>query len=280
MNCKHKSNKSQNLWNYTILSLFISLISCTHKDTSKLVVLTFDDAVKSHHSFVAPLLKEYDFGATFFITQHWMKDSINFLNWKEVADIHKMGFEIGNHTWSHMSFRKKDNNEKLISELTKIEEKLTEYNIPKPTSFAWPGNGFNPEAVALLRESGYKYARRGMQPEVDYGKLEVGPLYNPEKHNSLLIPTTGDAYPKWTLEYFKLVVKKSEEGKAIILQFHGVPDLSHPWVHTDPEKFKEFMLYLKENDFNVISLSELSDYLRVDEIDDPLLHNKQQRRTP
>ena len=31
----------------------------------KLVVLTFDDAVKSHLAFVAPLLKELGFGATF-----------------------------------------------------------------------------------------------------------------------------------------------------------------------------------------------------------------------
>ena len=29
----------------------------------KLVVLTFDDAVKSHRTFVAPLLKELGFGA-------------------------------------------------------------------------------------------------------------------------------------------------------------------------------------------------------------------------
>ena len=32
---------------------------------AKLVVLTLDDAVKSHRSFVAPLLKELGFGATF-----------------------------------------------------------------------------------------------------------------------------------------------------------------------------------------------------------------------
>ena len=35
----------------------------------KLVVLTFDDSVASHATFVAPLLKKHGFGATFFITE-------------------------------------------------------------------------------------------------------------------------------------------------------------------------------------------------------------------
>ena len=45
----------------------------------KLVVLTFDDAVKSHRTFVAPLLKELGFGATFFVTHKWMDDPTNFM---------------------------------------------------------------------------------------------------------------------------------------------------------------------------------------------------------
>jgi len=49
------------------------------KIPDKLIVLTFDDAVKSHRTFVAPLLKELGFGATFFITHKWMEDRTNFM---------------------------------------------------------------------------------------------------------------------------------------------------------------------------------------------------------
>ncbi|MEP7365288.1 MAG: polysaccharide deacetylase family protein [Acidobacteriota bacterium] len=35
----------------------------------KLVVLTFDDGVVSHATFVAPLLKQYGFGGTFFVCE-------------------------------------------------------------------------------------------------------------------------------------------------------------------------------------------------------------------
>ncbi|SFA99540.1 Polysaccharide deacetylase [Algoriphagus aquimarinus] len=35
----------------------------------KLVVLTFDDAPASHYSIVAPMLKEFGFGGTFFVCE-------------------------------------------------------------------------------------------------------------------------------------------------------------------------------------------------------------------
>jgi peptidoglycan/xylan/chitin deacetylase (PgdA/CDA1 family) len=41
------------------------------------VVLTLDDAPKSHRTFVAPLLKELGFGATFFITHGFMTDAVS-----------------------------------------------------------------------------------------------------------------------------------------------------------------------------------------------------------
>src|SRR5262245_45119360 len=72
-----------------------SVASAASPVPDKLIVLTFDDAVKSHLTFVAPILKELGFGATFFVTQRWMSDSTNFLNWKEIAELHRMGFEIG-----------------------------------------------------------------------------------------------------------------------------------------------------------------------------------------
>lgn len=37
-------------------------------NSSRIVVLTFDDASRSNRTFVAPLLKELGFGATFFIS--------------------------------------------------------------------------------------------------------------------------------------------------------------------------------------------------------------------
>src|SRR5258705_9440900 len=87
---------------------------------AKTVVLTFDDAVKSHLTFVAPLLKELGFQATFFVTHRWMDDRENFMTWPEIAEIHKMGFEIGNHSWTQAL----------------VENELKKVGAPRPTSYA------------------------------------------------------------------------------------------------------------------------------------------------
>ena len=121
----------------------------------KLVVLTFDDAVKSHRTFVAPLLKELGFGATFFVTHKWMDDRTNFMTWEEIGEIHQMGFEIGNHSWTHDDFSQPKNAARLAGELSLVDRELgqTKAKVPRPVSFAYCGNTFGPEAVQRLNDS-------------------------------------------------------------------------------------------------------------------------------
>ena len=72
---------------------------------SRTVVLTFDDATKNQMTFVAPLLKKYGFGATFFpcnFDAKWRKKYANTLMDKDdLKALQDMGFEIGNHTDNH-----------------------------------------------------------------------------------------------------------------------------------------------------------------------------------
>jgi peptidoglycan/xylan/chitin deacetylase (PgdA/CDA1 family) len=227
------------------------------RPAERTVVLTFDDAVKSHRTFVAPLLKELGFGATFFVTHRWMEDAANFMTWGEIAEIHQMGFEIGNHSWTHDDFSKPANADRLPAELAQVEAELTKVKVPRPVSFAYYGDNFGPEAIAQLEKAGYRFARRGMQPEVAYGQIKVGPVYDPQKNHPLLIPTAGDAYPGWTLQHFQRVVNQAGRGRIVVLQFHGVPDPTHPWVNTQPELFRQCMAYLKDNAFRVIALRDI-----------------------
>lgn len=238
----------------------------------KTVVLTFDDAVKSQLTVVAPLLKQLGFHATFFITQAWMSDKDYFMTWAEVAKLHQMGFEIGNHSWTHANFGKPENAAKLGEELQMVEAELSKVGVPKPVSFAWCGNAFGPEALAQLRRHGYKVARRGAQPEVPYGAIQVGAALDVTKHHPLLIPTTGDAYPAWTFEHFKKVIVSAKPNEIVVLQFHGVPDEKHPWVNTPSESFRQYMMYLKENGYRTIAMRDLLKYYEPARLpDDPLL---------
>ena len=229
----------------------------------KTVALTFDDAVKSHRTFVGPLLKDLGFGATFFVTALWMSDTDNFMTWQEIAELNQMGFEIGNHSWSHSNFGTPKYAAHLEGQLFLVEQELAKVGVPKPTSFGWCGNTFGPEGVDILKKNGYTLARRGMQPEIPYGQIKPGPLFDPAAYNPLLLPSAGDAYPQWTLDDFKRVVDRAKDGKIAIVQFHGVPDVAHPWVHTDPERFRSYMNYLKQNGFNVIALRDIQKYVDV-----------------
>jgi hypothetical protein len=262
------------------LSVFVFLIffSCSGERSGiteqKTVVLTFDDAVKSHLTVVAPLLKKYGFQATFFVTYAFMDDTVNFLTWKEIGELHEMGFEIGNHSWTHPDFSQPVHAAELAGELGLVNWQLMNVGVPAPVSFAWTGNGFGPEALAVLAEQGIRFARRGMQPEMNYGDLNPGPVYDPRLHHRLLIPTTRDAYPDMRLTDFKKAVNLAGNGKVVVLQFHGVPDPVHPWVHTDPVLFEKCLAYLHDNQFRVIAMKDLESILPDSDPVDALMEKR------
>ena len=227
----------------------------------RLVVLTFDDAVKSHRTFVAPLLKELGLGATFFVTHKWMDDKTNFMTWQEIAEIQQMGFEIGNHSWTHTDFSSPKHASRLPGELYLVDRELDLVRVPRPTSFAYCGNSLGPEAVQKLSELGYHFARRGEQPEAEYGTLKIGSAYDPKRHHPLLIPTTGDAYPDWSLDHLKKVLARAKNGQIVVLQFHGAPDVAHPWVNTPPERLEQYLRYLKQHLYCCIAVRDLEPYV-------------------
>jgi peptidoglycan/xylan/chitin deacetylase (PgdA/CDA1 family) len=224
----------------------------------KIVVLTFDDSVRSQFDVVRPLLKQYGFGATFFITEgfEFQKDKQNYMTWDQIRQLHMDGFEIGNHTRDHVALSAE--NYKL--QLSSIAARCLEHGIPAPVSYAYPGNTFTLEMLPWLAEHGIRFARRGGTPEFGY-KTGKGVALEPGLDHPLLIPTAGDARPDWVFDDFLRAVMQAELGRIAVLQFHGVPDGAHNWVSTSADNFRAYMLYLKVNGFKVISLRELDQYM-------------------
>jgi len=227
----------------------------------KLVVLTFDDSKASHYTVVRPLLKKYGFGATFFITEGFTfrTNKDDYLTWEQIAELSRDGFEIGNHTRDHMGLTKA-NLPRLKEQVEAINAQCATHGIPTPTSFAYPGNTIDPEAIPLLADLGFHFARRGGAPEYPYEEGN-GFAYEPGRDHPLLLPSAGDARPVWTLDNLERAVSQAVKGKIAILQFHGAPDVEHPWVHTPPEQFEEYMKYLHDNGFKVIALRDLAKYV-------------------
>ena len=227
----------------------------------KLVVLTFDDSVASHYSVVRPILKRHEFGATFFVTEGFTftRNKKDYMPWEQIKALHADGFEIGNHTRSHMGVTR-DTLGRLPEEINYIARQCEAYGIPKPVSFAYPGNGIHPKALKILKSLGIRFARRGGSPEFPYENGQ-GVAYEPGLDHPLLIPSAGDARPDWTLADFKRAVAQARWGRIAVLQFHGVPDFDHPWVHTPPQLFTQYMKHQQEEKCTVIALRDLSRYV-------------------
>lgn len=231
----------------------------------KTIVLTFDDGCKSQSTFVAPLLREYGFGATFYITEGlgFLNNKDAYMTWEEVRDLHNAGFEIGNHTRHHHNVTQQSDQE-LIHDLQHIDMRCKQHDITKPTTFCYPGYSYNDAAVKVVAKHGFQFARRGVAPEYTYNSEGGrGPAYNPKIHHPLLIPTTGASGPNWHFDDFIWALEQAKNGKTCVLTFHGVPDLEHPWVHTQPKDFEVYMRYLYNHEFNVIALRDLHNFATI-----------------
>ena len=168
------------------------------------------------------------------------------MTWEEIKQLHQDGFEIGNHTRNHKAVSSQSE-EQLTADIEHIEKQCIKHGIPKPVTFCYPGYRTSDLAVKVLKQRGYKYARAG-----------GARAYDPEKDNPLLLPQAFDGKPGSTLDQFKAAIAKAQPGKPVILTFHGVPDIKHPWVNTSKKKFQEYMKHLKESGCSVIALRDLS----------------------
>jgi peptidoglycan/xylan/chitin deacetylase (PgdA/CDA1 family) len=217
----------------------------------KIVVFTFDDATTSHYSVVAPLLKQYNFNATFFVCEFPPNylDSTKYMNWRQIRELDNIGFEVANHTKSHASVGKLSKDE-FLSQLNYIEDKCDSLGIDRPFNFAYPGYNLSPNSLKVLESKEYKFARTGGSR-----------VYNPLQDHPFLLPSWAPNTEN-KKEIFE-AIDQAKNGNITILTFHGVPDVEHPWVNTPLPLFKEYLAYLSVNHFKVIALRDLENYIDI-----------------
>ena len=216
----------------------------------RLVVLTFDDAALTHATYVAPLLRKYGFGATFFVCEFReppFADKAKYMSWVQIRQLHRWGFEVGSHTLTHRHVNKMTESE-LTAELDSLEIRCRVHHIPRPVTFAYPGYDTSPRALPVLRAKGYQLARTGGNRP-----------YDPAADDPLLVPsyTTLATNRQQILDALAL----AKDGRIVVLTIHGVPDLAHDWVTTPPALFEEYLKYLHDNHYRVVALRDVARYL-------------------
>lgn len=124
-NIKAKYKINENLWT----------IEPINKDTNeKVVLLTIDDAPDKYAVEMAKTLKKLDVPAIFFVNGHFLEGEEKQNELKEIAN---MGFEIGNHTYSHKSLPELSESEQ-IEEIQSVNKQVEETIGKKPDFFRAP----------------------------------------------------------------------------------------------------------------------------------------------
>jgi peptidoglycan/xylan/chitin deacetylase (PgdA/CDA1 family) len=127
---------------------------CSQPKSTHGLVLTFDDGNVSNHTLALPILLEYGFKATFFITVGQIGIG-NTMDWSQIRNLHAAGMEIGSHTLTHRPPSTLNDNE-LPYELSE-SRRILEDGLGAPVnSISSPTGFFNPRMGKVAREVGYR----------------------------------------------------------------------------------------------------------------------------
>ncbi|MEA1939171.1 MAG: polysaccharide deacetylase family protein, partial [Candidatus Caldatribacteriota bacterium] len=150
--------------NYSVISLS-ELIKGQKNSSlpSKPVAITIDDGFKSTYTLAYPILKRYNFPATFFIYTDFIEKNRHSLTWEEIKEMTGNNIEIGSHTLSHpnlLEYRKGENYNAYFSRIKEeifLSKKILEEKInTKIKYFAYPYGTYDSTIKNLVIQAGYK----------------------------------------------------------------------------------------------------------------------------
>ena len=119
-----------------------------------LVCFTFDDGCASDLHVAAPLLRDKNFNAMFYVTvDHLGKEG--YLTKTELRELSDLGFEIGSHSLTHRHLNDLDAKE-IRSELVDSKNALEEITGKRVDHFSCPGGRVNAIVTDVAVAAGYK----------------------------------------------------------------------------------------------------------------------------
>ena len=154
---------------FTIIPLaeLVAFLSGNQELPPKAVVITVDDAYRSIYEVAYPLLAEYGFPFTVFVSTDPVDSKLpGYLNWDQIREMAGKGVTLANHGAGHiyMVERQPDESESLWQKRIgadidkgwrRLTEELTGANKPFPAVFAYPYGEYNTGTAQQLTKRGY-----------------------------------------------------------------------------------------------------------------------------
>ena len=161
---------------YRVISLkeLLGFLEYKHGIPEKSVVITVDDDYRSFYKIGYPILTEYGFTATVFISTNLMIRSNNRVTWEQLKKMKANGIEVGSACLSRTDLTKKKGKEKEKVYFKRIEnelvrsKKIIDRKLKQKTIYlAFPYGGYNQRILQLSEGVGYKIGlsvRKGSNP--------------------------------------------------------------------------------------------------------------------
>ncbi|MBO9605525.1 MAG: polysaccharide deacetylase family protein [Paenibacillaceae bacterium] len=143
---------------YTPLTLadYVAVLEGTMPGPAKPILLTFDDGYADNYTNAMPLLQQYSFPATLFMSPGTVDDPY-YLNWEQVDQLQEAGWDIQPHGMTHPHLPQLDaaQQEAEIAEAKRLIEARygTAANV-----YCYPYGERNATTLKLLAKHRFRYA--------------------------------------------------------------------------------------------------------------------------
>jgi len=122
---------------------------------TKSVIITFDDGYEDNFTTAMPILKKYDFTATFFVTTNFINNKKGMLSSNQISQLANNGMYIGSHSHNHI-FLNNVNQKQLFVELTQSKIILEDITKQPVNHLSLPGGRYNKNVLEAAYNANYK----------------------------------------------------------------------------------------------------------------------------
>ncbi len=119
------------------------------------IKITFDDGEQSQLHNALPLLAEYGFKATYFVTPGLIGTAAKFLGWNDLRALQAARHSVQSHGWSH-KFLTFCSEEELTHELRASKQSLEDNLGSAVEEISVPGGRWNRQVIPACAATGYR----------------------------------------------------------------------------------------------------------------------------
>jgi peptidoglycan/xylan/chitin deacetylase (PgdA/CDA1 family) len=131
----------------------LNVSEALHYSAEPSVCITFDDGCETDQIAAAPVLREFDFNATFYVVTGFL-GTPGYLDAEQVRDLHAQGFEIGCHSMTHpylCDIPDAELKREIVDAKLQIEQ-IIGHSIEH---FSCPGGRYDERTLKVAREAGF-----------------------------------------------------------------------------------------------------------------------------